>query len=210
MSIQTRIFIDGAWITQSVDIHHLMARNREPGQHKQPPTALEPPPQKPPILGLLSQTLVRSPVAKWIIPARIRHESKNDVVFIFENYFEIHEVRKDRKGGLMKRVAVKADLDSSIRCARIFGLPRKCVPPSLEETDDKVKEEGKDDDNWGALRPQVPPHILVLALDSKVLAFIFAFHDGSGQIRFLQYPRPLPAGRSRLDQLGEFLAVDPK
>lgn len=171
---------------------------------------LEPPLQKPPLLGLLSQTLNQSPVAKWIIPARIRHESKNDVVFIFENYFEIHEVKKDGKSGLMQKVAVKADLDSSIRSVRIFGSPRQCVPPSPEEIDERVNEEVEDEDHWAALQPEVPPHILVLALDSKMLAFIFAFHDGAGQIRFLQCRQPLPVGRSAPEQLGEFIAVDPQ
>lgn len=210
MSIQTRSFVDGAWITQTVDIHHLMAQNRAPRQHKRPVKPLEPPPQVPPLLGLLSQTLIRSPVAKWIIPARIRHESKNDVVFVYENYFEIHEVKKDRNRSPMERVAVKADLDSSIRSARIFGLPRKHVSPSLEDADDRVMEVEEDEDVQGALRSEVPPHILVLALDSKMLAFIFAFHDGAERIRFLQCRRPLPVGRSSLEQLGEFLAIDPK
>ena len=123
-------------------------------------------------------------------------------------------MNKDRKGGLMKRVAVKADLDSTIRSAKIFGLPRKFVSPSSEDIRDGVKEELEDEDNWDALRPkvppEVPPHILVLTLDSKILAFIFAFHDEAGRVRFLQCRRPLPVGRSSLEQLGEFLAVDSK
>lgn len=210
MSIQTRIFVDGAWITQTVDIHHVIAQNREPHQHKQPATPVDSLPQKPPLLGLLSQTLTRSPLAKWIIPARIRHESKNDVIFIFENYIEIYEINKERKSGLMKRVATKGDLDSTIRSARVFGLPRKCVPPSSEDIDDEVKEEVEDEESGNALQLQVPPHILVLALDSKILAFIFAFNNRDGQVQFLQCRRPLPVAHSSLEQLGEFLAIDPK
>ena len=210
MSIQTRSFIDGAWVTQTVDVHHIIAQNREPRQHRQPATPLESLPQKAPRLGLLSQTLVRSPVAKWIIPARIRHESKNDVIFIFENYFEIHEINKEMKSELMKRVAIKADLDSTIRSARVFGLPRKCVLPSSEDIDDGVKEEVKDRENDNPLQPEVPPHILVLALESKIHSFIFAFHDRDGRVQFLQCRRPLPVDRSSLEQLGEFLAIDPK
>lgn len=210
MSIQTRSFIDGAWITQMVDVHHIMAQNQEPRQHRQPATPLESLPQKAPRLGLLSQTLVRSPVAKWIIPARIRHESKNDVIFIFDNYIEIYEINKETKSGSMKRIAIKADLDSTIRSARVFGLPRKCVLPSSEDIDDGVKEEVEDGESGNALQPEVPPHILVLALESKILAFIFAFHDRDGQVQFLQCRRPLPVDRSSLEQLGEFLAIDPK
>lgn len=209
MSIQTRSFVNGAWITQTVDVHHLVAQNRERCQQERPATPLEPP-QKPPLMGVLSQTLIRSPVAKFIIPARIRHESKNDVVYIYENYFEIQEVKTDVKIASMERVAVKADLDSSIRSARVFGLRRKYILPSPEGANDGGKKKTEEEDGRGSLRPDLPPHILVLALESKMLAFIFAFHDGAGPIRFLQCRRPLPVGRSQLEQLGEFLAIDPK
>lgn len=36
----------------------------------------------PPIYGLLTRTVVDSPVVNWIFPARIRHMNKNDVIFI--------------------------------------------------------------------------------------------------------------------------------
>ena len=36
----------------------------------------------PPTMGLLTQTVVPSPVINWIIPARIRHKEKNDILVI--------------------------------------------------------------------------------------------------------------------------------
>lgn len=209
MSIQTTTVINGMWTTRTVDIHHVLAQNREPRQQERAATQLEPL-QRPPLLGVLTQTIIRSPVAKWIIPARIRHESKNDVIFIYENYVEIKDVNQDLMGGPMGTLAVKADFDSSIRSAKIFGMPRKYTAPAPEGVDAVVKKEEVEDENYGNLRPELPPHILVLALESRMLAFVFGFHDGVGPVQFLQCRRPLPVGQSSLEQLGEHLAVDPK
>jgi hypothetical protein len=208
MSIQTTSVVNGVWTTRTVDIHHVLAQNREP-QKERPPTPVEPP-ERPPRLGILSQTLVRSPVAKWIIPARIRHESKNDVLFIYDTYVEIKEVKQGRMGNPMERVAVKADFDSSIRSGRVFGLPRKYTAPALAGVEAVVKKEEVEDVDRDALRPELPPHVLVLALNSNMLAFMFGFHEGAEPIRFIQCRRPLPVGQSGLQQLGEHLAIDPK
>lgn len=40
------------------------------------------PPEEPPVFGLMTRTLVQSPVIRQIIPARIRSKDLNDVVFI--------------------------------------------------------------------------------------------------------------------------------
>lgn len=39
-------------------------------------------PEEPPVFGLMTRTLVQSPVIRQIIPARIRSKDLNDVVFI--------------------------------------------------------------------------------------------------------------------------------
>lgn len=188
-----------------MDIQQILTQNREPVEQERLA-----PPLTPPLLGILSQTLIRSPVAKWIIPARIRHVSKNDVLFIYKNYIEIQEVEKDQTGCWMKKVAVKADLDSSIRSARVCGLPKMYAAPPHEGADAVVKQEDKEGDNCSSPRPELPPHILVLALDCNMLAFIFGVHDDTETVRFVHCCRPLPGPRSGREQLGEFLAVDPK
>jgi hypothetical protein len=38
--------------------------------------------EEPPVYGLMTRTLVQSPVIRQIIPARIRSKDLNDVVFI--------------------------------------------------------------------------------------------------------------------------------
>lgn len=38
--------------------------------------------ETPPVFGMLTQTLIRSPLVHWILPARFRSSERNDVAFI--------------------------------------------------------------------------------------------------------------------------------
>lgn len=210
MSILTGRYINGQWTTHQVDVQHVLAQNRQNDSHENTMAGPDTP-QRPPVVGILTQKLSESPVIKWIIPARIRHESKNDVLFIYDTYIQIKEVGDVLNEGAMRTVAVKADFDSSIRSARIFGLPRKYTNPLPEGQDAIVKiEEMEDVEPSVPLRPEIPPHILVMALESNWLVFLTSFHNNDGQVQFLSYKRALPAQESVSEQLGQHIAVDPK
>lgn len=177
-----------------MDIDHVIAQNREDPSSQKPNSSIGKR-QQPPALGMLSLTLVRSPVVKWIIPARIRHKRKNDVVFIYESYIQIKEIVGD-SDGKMRDVAIKADFDSPIRAARIFGKPRKYH---------MIKSQQKSNTS-----PRIPPQMLVLALESNKLVFLFALDQNGDRVKFVAYQRPLPMRHPGLEQLGEHIAVDPK
>ncbi len=215
MSIQTSVYIGGFWTTIVMDINHVIAQNR--GNRNQEKSSSVPPmpnnPQPPPSLGILTQTVIRSPVVKRIIPARIRHESKNDVVFVYDNYIEIKEIFQDGNG-FMRTAAVKMDFDSSIRSARVLGLPRRYDDynnTDAEGIDVLMKEESQDlHVRTPHSSPRVPPQVLVMTLDCKKLVFTFAFHNAQGIIEFISYQRPLPFEQHIHKQPGENIAVDPK
>ena len=170
---------------------------------------------KPPNLGLLTRTLVESPVIKWIIPARIRHASKNDAIFVSKRAVQIQEIRRVGNTGEhthLELVAVKNDFDSSIRAARVLGLPRahEEEKPRRSGIDAIVKQEDTESPEPEALlQPEMPPHILAVTLESMKLVFICAFHQNQ-DVHFLSSYRQLPSARSCSEQLGEHLAVDPK
>lgn len=174
---------------------------------------------QPPVLGLLTRTLVRSPVTKWIFPARIRREDKNDVVFIRENSIEIMEFQNGRS---LQDVAVKTDFDAKIRAARIIGAP-KLPADILQPVDDDALlkleiQDLPDKVNTGLnispqMPPQIPPQILVMVLGSgsgNELVFLFAFHDPEGLVRFAGTHRALPQAHITYRQLETHLAVDPQ
>ena len=187
-----------------MDIHHILAKNREEEPAELPTQAL-PEGNTPPVLGVLTRTITRSPIYNWIIPARIRHKDKNDVVCIGDNYIEIKELTAE--DGHLRHVVMKADFASTIRAARVFGTARR---PAVSGLDAIIKAESEEMDLDERSGPKVPPQILVLALESKELVFLFAFDNEDGQVEFLTSHRPLPDQRSYLEQLGKHVAVDPK
>ncbi|KAL9615478.1 MAG: hypothetical protein Q9167_000156 [Letrouitia subvulpina] len=222
MSLRTRIRVDGQWTTRSLDIHEVLARNKD-NNMQQVPQALTVP--KPPVQGILTQTLVHSPVVQQIIPARIRHQSKNDVVFVYSNSIEIKEVVLGPKvmgktgwdGTLenihLETIVTKRDFESNIRSARILGQQRQAIPvgSQLLSRDLSIKTEDQEVPKPEPLHDhRIPPHILVLTLECRKIAFLFAYHDLHGSVHFLSQSWPLPPQASYLEELGEYLAVDPK
>lgn len=211
MSIQTSVYIEGFWTTINVDINHIIAQNRDTRLQETPDPEYDREPA-PLLLGILTQTVIRSPVIKSILPAQIRNQAKNDVVFVYGNYIEIKEIPEDEYGH-MRTVAEKADFGSAIRCVRVLGLPTSChVSGDSTERDDVVmKEEAQELYDYSYDPPlQIPPQMLVMTLENNKLVFLFAIHDDQNMVQFVSAQRPLPAGLLIHKQLGEHIAVDPK
>ena len=187
-----------------MDIHHVIARNQEEDPAVPSAEAL-PKIRTPPVMGILTSTITRSPVYNWIIPARIRHKDKNDVICIGDNFVEIKELMSE--DGHLRDVATKADFGSNIRAARVFGTARKPAVPGL---DAMTKAEFEEMDLDVPSGQKVPPQILVVTLESKQLVFLFAIDNDHGHVDFLTCPRPLPEQLSFLEQHGKHVAVDPK
>ena len=222
MSLQTNVFENGRWVTRHIDPYQARARNTEPRRKEQTassPLVLT----NVPSTGLLTRTLVRTSVIKWIIPAKIRHKTKNDVLFITADSVQIKEAYGDYA---LKSIAIKDDFDAPIRAARILGEPRELAHADQSAHQEKEREcEGvsggywENQDNESRRRPphcipvhspDIPPHIAVLALESNKLVFLCAVSRTSDQPQFLCCQKELPASPSPLEKLGEHIAVDPK
>ena len=220
MSVQTTVLENGRWVTRNLDPYHVRAQNSGTPRKEQSRPSINFP--ETPSLGILTKTLVRSPVVNRIIPARIRHKMKNDVLFISAHSVTIKEAKGDYT---MREVAVKNDFDSVIKSARIIGERRKLTKhdygyrllPKGDHWDDMLNN---DDDQYvdeedQQHRPtqdprELPPHILVLALESNRLVFLCAVSGRSGNPEILSSQKPLPAPTSLLQSLSELIAVDPK
>ncbi|KAI4264685.1 MAG: hypothetical protein L6R42_000202 [Xanthoria sp. 1 TBL-2021] len=220
MSVQTRVMVDGRWTTRSLDIHQILARNREEKQEIVDRTPAE---QGRPVLGILTRTLIRSPVIKSIIPARIRHRSRNDVVLIYDDAVVIKEVLGGEriehdpfKDISLEDVVEKRDFDSPIQAARILGLPREPKVPRFpgkfwsQHTDSYTSQSPSEIKPELLHENEVPSQILVLTLASRNLLFLFAYHDVHERVHFLSNTWPLPAQAEDVQELGVHLAVDPK
>ena len=221
MSVQTTVLENGRWITRNLDPYHVRAQNSGTPRKEQSQPSINIP--QTPSLGILTKTLVKSPVINRIIPARIRHKTKNDLLFVSANSVTIKEAKGDYT---LSEIATKNDFDSAIRSARILGERRKLtnhdhgrslLPKDGGLWDDKLSNEGDyySDDEDRQHRPaltqrMLPPHILVLALESNRLVFWCVVSGRSEDPEIFLSQKPLPAPTSPLQSLGEFIAVDPK
>lgn len=151
--------------------------------------------------GILTKTIVQSPVVRWILHARIRHRRYNDVVFVGSDFIHVKQV-KER--GHLEHVATKTDFDARIRAAKAFSNSN--IDP---DEDLFIKSE---DDNDSRDDLNVPPQCLALTLESPPgdLVFVYLAMDGIGGYRFVQQAIPLPRFDRTLFQPGEHLAVDPQ
>ena len=177
-----------------------------------------------PLLGALTQTLVKSPVIRSIIPARIRHADKYDIILIRNDSIEINEVNKiynnvgHIRDAFLTHVASKADFDSNIRAAKVFGKPRiyggPMIPGKVDQAQEGLPAIIKEEDNTvprSFYLPGIPPHILAITLESSKIVFLCTFYDFSGHVRWLSNCRVLPDyAQTYSKQLGEHIAVDPK
>lgn len=220
MSVQTTVLENGRWVTRNVDPYHIRAQNTETPRKEQSHPSITLP--RTPLLGIITKTLVRSSVINRIIPARIRHETKNDVLFISPNSVTIKEAKGDCT---WLEIATKSDFDSTIKSARIIGERREMTKHDYSyeflkkesrwndiqtDEDNAFIDEGDLPKRYALYRRELPPHILVLALESSRLVFLCAVSGNSGHPEIFCSQKALPASTSPLQRLGELVAVDPK
>lgn len=151
--------------------------------------------------GVLTKTVVRTPVIKFILHARIRHQDLNDVVFVGEDFIHIKQVIDH---GHLKHIATKDNFDAHITAAKTFSLDHD---PS-DKGEDFIKKE-QANSQPGSANSNLPPQFVVLTLDSDDLVFLYLKHQGDGTFSFIHQACPMPRFDDPIHQLGSHLAVDP-
>jgi len=172
----------------------------------------------------------RSPIIKWILPARIRDPHHNDVIFVGENFIELKEIRAD---GHICHLAHRTDFGYGIHAARILGSrldsvsikddeevvskketngasngPSNGIPNgALSDVSDSIPNGTPDGTSNGSR--QLPPQVLVLTLKTSEIVFVVASTNADGRTTFSTYSHPIPIFTgSSLHQPGTLLAVD--
>ena len=158
-------------------------------------------------MGLLSQTLSCSSAVKWIIPARIRNASRNDVVFIGDTSIQLREFVTTSEAHLLD-VTGKFTFRTPILAAKVItataepiDFPDQVVQQTVEEERYVVGGKPLPDDH--------PPQILVLSLASCELVLVYAQEHPDGTVAFQWARRPVMSGVDLPDKFGRHLAVDP-
>ena len=77
MAFQTSFLRDGEWVTETVNFQAALqqATVSVPGPALERHLEL-------PACGILSKTVVESPIVRWVLPVRLRSNTHNDVAFI--------------------------------------------------------------------------------------------------------------------------------
>ncbi|KAF3354472.1 hypothetical protein VD0002_g10087 [Verticillium dahliae] len=207
MAFQTNVFRDGEWRTETVHISTILQKSAAT------PAAPTPVLPEAPACGILTRTLVQSPLVHWILPTHLRSARYNDVAFVGDHYVQINELGD---GGELRKVLRKDDFGARIQNAHVIGNTfERLEAGDSEVAFGQLKEEDDEaqmDANLG-LRPSpsshaaLPPHLLLLVLANGTLVFLFVRRLGE---RFEFVTSEFRHPDARLGTLGYHVAVDPK
>ncbi|TDZ16631.1 hypothetical protein Cob_v010547 [Colletotrichum orbiculare MAFF 240422] len=211
MAFQTNVFRDGQWRTETVDLNAVMRGSTTAAAPAAPPLAT------PPNCGLLTRTVIESPIARWVLPALLRSAHHNDVAFVGDRYVSISELRKD---GQLQEVLRKNDFGCRIRNACVIGNKYERFRAAPDDaTIDHIKSEDEDDDTHMAdfasmsgstgHHGLLPPHLLLIILESGTFVFLFIRRNLRGNLEFVTSSFHNPARRMG-HHLGFHVAVDPR
>lgn len=161
-----------------------------------------------PELGILSRTLNSSPAVKWILPARIRSPSKNDVVFVGDTSIQLREFVTTGSTHLADATG-KLDFQTQILAAKVISAKLEPIPV-LEAIQNQSGDEERFTINGQPVKEGQPPQILVLSTASSHLIFVYAQERHDGSVRFVYARRPITGGLDPAERMGRYLAVDPE
>ncbi|KIX06309.1 uncharacterized protein Z518_04284 [Rhinocladiella mackenziei CBS 650.93] len=181
----------------SVSASRPTGKTAAPAQESQP---------RPEPVGILSRTLNSSSTIRWILPARIRSPSKNDVVFVGATYVQLHEFLDT---GLLASTTAKLDFGTQITDAKVISAELKIVPVV-----DAILKQERDQEQYSIrgqpLNATQPPQILILLTVDNELIYVYARQDLAGDVKLVFAKRPLLRGAGLPANQCRYVAVDPE
>ncbi|KAI1825910.1 hypothetical protein F4861DRAFT_142802 [Xylaria intraflava] len=191
-ALQTHVFVGDEWVTETVTADELIGEN----SRSKP---VEPPPPKPPKYGILTKTIIESPIIRWVLPAQLRSSRFNDVALVGDQYVQICELGADTQ---LLPVAKKVNFGSKIRNCRVMG-----TSDYLRQSKEDVHANyyGNMDVEMAGPFPAayspVPRNIelfqqvLILVLSSGELVFMFMNLTATGNWEFVSSHFPISGGK---------------
>lgn len=204
---QSHVLENGQWVTRTTNVDDILSKPamKPTKQTRQPP----------PQCGIMTRTVVESPVAHWIIPVRLRSPQHNDIAFVGDHYVQISELQHDLQ---LHSIVKKKDFGSRIRNAKALGtFSRDDIDANRFQA--SKFHSGPEDDDFdvdmsdvsapaSSLNlPRLPPQLLLIILETGDCVFLFLRPDKHGVFEFAVLQHDLNS--SRLVRPGFHLAVDP-
>ncbi|KAI1107047.1 hypothetical protein F4804DRAFT_258489 [Jackrogersella minutella] len=209
MSLQTYVLENDEWVSRTVSADELL-RDNTAARRKTGRQSLS----KSPTCGILTKTIVESPVIRWVLPVQLRSARYNDVALIGDHCVQICELGRDRQ---LQDVVSKKDFGSRIRNAVVMGSPqysRKAsetaednIPVKAEDSDTEMAGLGATGSGSPYVNLQLPPQLLVLVLEKGDLVFLFLQKGPARSWVFVSSTHKVPG--QRLVYPGFHMAIDP-
>ncbi|KAJ9607327.1 hypothetical protein H2200_008400 [Cladophialophora chaetospira] len=157
-------------------------------------------------VGLLSRTLSSSSSIRWILPARIRSPSKNDVVFVGHTFIQLHEFQDS---GQLIDTTAKLDFGTPITDAKVISATLETIPVV-----DAILKQERDVERFsirgGPVNDGQPPQILVLITRDNELIYVYARENDIGDAQLVFARRPFLRGVDLPSSECRDIAVDPE
>lgn len=154
--------------------------------------------------GILSSTFSSSSTIRWIIPARIRSTSKNDIVFVGETFVQLREFLDS---GQLADATAKLDFGTQILAAQVISAKLQVVPII-----DLILKRERDQEQYSLDGQPIeefhPPQLLVLSTSSNELIYVYARENSSGDARFVFAKKSLLRGVNLPLRQCRHMAVD--
>ena len=167
-------------------------------------TSREQPIQEP--VGILSRTLHSSSSIRWILPARIRSPSKNDVVFVGQTFVQLREFQDS---GQLVDTTAKLDFGTSITDAKVISAELKSVPIM-----DAILKQERDQEQFNIRGKPVgegePPQLVVLITRENDLIYLYARENSFGDVRLVFAKRPFLRGVDLPSSECRDITIDPQ
>jgi hypothetical protein len=159
-------------------------------------------------IGLLSQTVNSSPTVRWILPARIRTKSQNDVVFVGETCVQLREALPN---GRLADVSAQVDFGAHILAAKVISARLEMVPV-VEQILNQTREDDRERYviDGEEIDDETPPQVVVLSLATNELVFLFARDIEFGKTRLVHAKKSFLRNVSLAERFGSHIAVDPE
>ncbi|KHJ35726.1 putative thermotolerance protein [Erysiphe necator] len=157
--------------------------------------------------GVLTQTVIHSPLVNRMLVARFRGSTINDdVAFVGNDFVQIKELHRD---GFLYDVIRKDGFESRIRNAQVVGSLREYENESETSSDDEESLHGNfTNKSRLKTKPRLPPHFLALHLYSGVILFIGILVDQQGNMKWITSRYKIAKCAHNL-QSGIHFVVDP-
>ncbi|KAI1127182.1 mono-functional DNA-alkylating methyl methanesulfonate N-term-domain-containing protein [Nemania abortiva] len=189
-SVQAHVFVNDEWVTQTVTADDLIASRSHP-------RSVIPKPPTPPKYGILTRTIIESPITRWVLPVQLRSSRFNDVAFVGDQSVQISELVSDTQ---LVPIAKKVNFGSRIRNCRVMGTHEYLKTKRHITYSNYQKADGFASQSSNSSTP-IPPasdvglfqQILVLIL-SEELVFLFMSRTAAGDWEFVSSHHSISSG----------------